>query len=217
MTTRNENDPANKAPPGIQGRIFMFQILLLALISVLMTTAELGRWRRLSETHINTKGLTLVRTIEQHAVRLIGLNDNDGLKEMASALTSPEIPDNDVISVQILDSKMNKLAESSPELGVFRSVLTHLPATVVVAHPLIETTTGQNLGVLRMVFSNRYFEQKSQAVIYSAVGFLLLGLFLAAFSTWFIGRMVQTPVGLLAEAAIKLSEGETDSPTRTLF
>lgn len=191
-------------------RIFLFQILLIALIAMLMTSAELGRWRSLSETHINTKGLTLVRTIEPHALRLMTNNDLEGLEAMARSLTSVAIPDNDVISVQILDSEMHKLAESSPEIGALRGGLTHLPATVVVAHPLYDSVSRQNPGLLRMVFSNRYFEEKSQAVVQSTFWFMMLGIFLSLFSTWALSRMVQTPVAILAEAATRLSEGETD-------
>lgn len=196
--------------PAIKMRIFAFQMLLIALTTMLMTSAELSRWRELSETHINSKGLTLAHTIEPHAQRLLNNNDKPALKAMTNALTSAKIPNNDVISVQILDSQMNKIAESSPEIDLSEGGLTHLPATVVVAYPLADDTNNHSHGLLRLVFSNRYFEEKSQSVIKSSFWILMLGMVLSFFSTWLLSRMVQNPVSKLAEAANQLCDGNTD-------
>jgi len=196
--------------PILKLRLFVFQLVALAAICLMMSSSELNRWRRLSENHINNKGVTLVRTIEPHVLRFMELDDAKGLKLLAQSLTSPEIPHNDVISVQILDGSMQKVAEASNEAPMTRGGLLYLPATVVVANPIFDQSTKQPLGTLRMVFSNRYFEEKSQEVVHSTIIYFIVGIIMALMSTWLLARMVQTPVDILAEAAIRMSEGEAD-------
>ncbi|MBU1105864.1 MAG: GAF domain-containing protein [Candidatus Riflebacteria bacterium] len=196
--------------PVFKLRLFVFQLIMLTAICLMMSSSELTRWRRLSETHINSKGLCLVRTIEPHVLRFMDENDLGGLKKLAHSLTSSEIPNNDVISVQILDGSLQKIAESSHETPVALGGLTHLPATVVIANPLFDSTTQQPRGTLRMVFSNRYFEEKSQEVVRSTVVYFIIGMIMSLLSTWLLSRMVQAPVDILAEAAMKLSEGESN-------
>ncbi len=196
--------------PVLKLRLFIFQLVAITVICLMMSTSELNRWRRLSETHINSKGVSLVRTIEPHVMRFIDEDNLAGLKGLAQSLTSSTIPHNDVISVQILDGSLQKLAESSNEAPMTSGGLTHLPATVVIANPIFDPKTDQPRGTLRMVFSNRYFEEKSQEVVNSTVVYFIIGMIMALLSTWLLSRMVQTPVDLLAEAAIKMSEGEGD-------
>lgn len=196
--------------PVLKLRLFVFQIIALAVVCLMMSSGELNRWRRLSETHINSKGVSLVRTIEPHVMRYMAENDLTGLKHLAQSLTSQTIPNNDVISVQILDGSLQKIAEASNEAPITSGGLTHLPATVVVAHPIFDSATQQPRGTLRMVFSNRYFEEKSQEVVRSTVVYFFIGMMLSLASTVLLARMVQTPVDILAEAAIRMSEGESD-------
>ncbi len=222
MTQEDPNKINASRKPVIRLKFFALQIMVLAIVILLMISSDLDRWRNLSESHISSKGITLARTIEPHAVELMAANDFEGLKRMAVSLTSSEIPQNDVISVQILDSEMQKLADSSPEARFLNSALaasnkefskpglTRLPATVVVAHPLTHPETKQSIGLLRMVFSNEYFENKSQAVISSGFWYFIIGLLLSLLNTWMFSRMVQTPVHILAEAARKISEGESE-------
>jgi len=196
--------------PVLKLRLFVFQIVVLTAICLMMSTSELNRWRRLSETHINSKGVSLVRTIEPHVMRFIEENDLAGLKKLAQSLTSSEIPHNDVISVQILDGSLQKIAEASNEAPIARGGLTHLPATVVIANPIFDQQTNQPRATLRMVFSNRYFEEKSQEVVNSSVVYFIIGMVMALLSTVLLSRMVQTPVDMLADAAIRMAEGEGD-------
>ena len=85
--------------PVLKLRLFVFQLVALTAVCLMMSSSELSRWRKLSETHINSKGVSLVRTIEPHALRFIEEDDQNGLKKLAESLTSSEIPHNDVISV----------------------------------------------------------------------------------------------------------------------
>lgn len=196
--------------PVLKLRLFVFQLIMLTTVCLMMSTSELNRWRRLSETHIESKGVSLVQTIEPLVMRYMEENNLEGLKKLAQSLTSPKIPHNDVISVQILDGSLQKIAEASNEDSVTRAGLTHLPATVVIANPIFDAATNQPRGTLRMVFSNQYFEEKSQEVVRSTVVYFVIGMFLALLSTWLLSRMVQAPVDVLAEAALKISEGESD-------
>ncbi|NCB37742.1 MAG: GAF domain-containing protein [Erysipelotrichia bacterium] len=196
--------------PLFKMRLFVFQILLLSIIVFSMAGLELGRWRDLSESHIKTKGLMLVRTIEQHVSRFIKDNDLAGLNKLANSLTSVEIPDNDIISVQILDSEMHKLAESSPDLGTTNAWFLHLPPTVVIANPIIHPETKHHIGILRLLFSNIYFENQSQKVVRSTIAILIFGYILAFLLAQALSHMLQTPVDILAAAAGKIAEGHTD-------
>ncbi|HOI91231.1 MAG TPA: GAF domain-containing protein [Candidatus Rifleibacterium sp.] len=191
-------------------RLFTMQILLLAIVTFLMAGSDLARWRELSEVHVSARGMTLVKAVEPHVIRYISENDHAGLENMVRSMTSEAIPNNDLVSVQILDTDMNKLAEATPHLGPSQTGYLHLPATVVVANPVTSPQTKQQIGILRMVFSNRYFEDRSRAVIQTTVFVLLLGSLLAALITWLIGRMFQNPVSILAEAATKMAGGDTD-------
>ena len=191
-------------------RLFTMQILLLAIVTFLMAGSDLARWRELSEVHVSARGMTLVKAVEPHVIRYISENDHAGLENMVRSMTSEAIPNNDLVSVQILDTDMNKLAEATPHLGPSQTGYLHLPATVVVANPVTSPQTKQQIGILRMVFSNRYFEDRSRAVIQTTVFVLLLGTLLAALITWLIGRMIQNPVTILAEAASKMAGGDTD-------
>lgn len=201
-------EPARR--PVFAIRLFLLQILLLAIAIVFMASQELHRWRELSENHITTRAITMVRAVEPHVVKFIMQNDREGLDRMIRSLTSEEIPNNDLISVQILDTEMNKLSESSPHLGLNSGGFLHLPATVVVANPITSQATGQQTGILRMVFSNRYFEERSRAVIMSTFLTLLGAMLLAALVTWRFSRMIVEPVTALAEAATRMGTSEAE-------
>ncbi|MEW6712447.1 MAG: hypothetical protein AB1403_21705, partial [Candidatus Riflebacteria bacterium] len=107
-------EPAARAEtrPILKFKIFGLLLLLFSLFIIGMSYSEINRWRQLSESYINRKGLTLVKTVEPHALDYIESENIKGLQKLAHSLTSTEIPENDVISVQILDSSMQKLAES---------------------------------------------------------------------------------------------------------
>ena len=196
--------------PVFKIKLFSMLLLLLAIVVFLMAGSDLARWRELSEVHVSARGMTLVKAVEPHVVRYISENDHAGLENMVKAMTSETIPNNDLISVQILDTDMNKLAEAAPHMSQSQTGYLHLPATVVVANPVTSPQTKQQIGILRMVFSNRYFEDRSRAVIQTTIFVLLLGTVLAAAITWLMGRMFQNPVSILAEAATKMAGGETD-------
>lgn len=192
-------------------KIFAIQIIVLSVVIIFMSWSELNRWRELSENYIHKKGLTLVKTVEPHTLSYIENDNLVGLGKLAKALTSLEIPDNDVISVQILDSQMQKLAESSPKMVASSSGFINLPATVVVANPINDPDTGLPVGILRMVFSNRIFETRSRAVLNASIAYLLLALLFAAFVTWYLVRLIHRPVMMLAEAARRISEGDLET------
>ncbi len=204
----------NKAPisrkPVLKFMFFAAQLIALSTIICFMAASEMSRWRDLSEKHVTTRGMTLVRAMEPHVVRYIDSKDLAGLENMVKALTSSEIPDNDLMAVQILDTDMNKLAESSPHYGQQVSGYTHLPATIVVANPVTSQVNGKQIAILRMVFSNRYFEERSRKVIQTTLFSLIAGILFSLVTTWRLGRMIQTPVTILAEAATKMADGNTD-------
>ncbi|MDD3147271.1 MAG: GAF domain-containing protein [Candidatus Riflebacteria bacterium] len=196
--------------PALKLRLFAMQALVLSIVIFFMAGSELARWRELSETHVSTRGMTLVHAVEPHVLKYIHEKDLAGLESMVKSLTSPEIPNNDLVTVQVLDTEMHKLAESSPYLGEHLKGFLYLPATVVVANPVTDPQTGHHTGILRMVFSNRYFEERSQEVVSTTILALIAGIFLALMITWLLGRMIQTPVRILADAATKMAGGNAD-------
>ncbi|MDN5280653.1 MAG: hypothetical protein PWR01_4618 [Clostridiales bacterium] len=192
-------------------KLFALQFLLIAAVVVVMGWSELSRWRNLSESYINKKGMTLVKTIEPHTLNYIETDNIAGLERLARSLTSRDIPDNDVLSVQILNSQMQKLAESSPEVSGAGDGFINLPATVVVANPIIDPETRTQAGLLRMVFSNRIFEIQSRKVIEDSLLYLLLGAIFSGLLTWYLARIIHRPVMLLADAARRISEGDLEA------
>jgi HD-GYP domain-containing protein (c-di-GMP phosphodiesterase class II)/HAMP domain-containing protein len=202
--------PAVRSGPKTVVRLKIFATLLILFASLItaMTYSEISRWRSLSENYINRKGLTLVKTIEPHTLNFIETENIKGLEKLARSITSPEIPDNDVISVQILNSSMQKIAESSPNLENAGGSFINLPATVVVANQIIDPDTKQQVGVLRMVFSNRLFETMSRQVFAEAALYFILAIIVAALLTWYLLHIFHRPVLLLAEAARKISKGQ---------
>lgn len=205
----DEAGPVKTEPrPIVKLRIFALLLVLFSIVILSMSYSELTRWRELSENYINRKGLTLVKTIEPHTLSYIETDNIQGLERLAHTLTSPEIPENDVISVQILNSSMQKLADSSPNLALQNSGFINLPATVVVANPIIDPDSKQQVGVLRMVFSNRLFETRSREVFANTSLYFLLAVLVSALMTWYLLRIFHRPVLLLAEAARKISRGQ---------
>lgn len=194
-------------------RIKLFAILLVFFSSIILLAAysELTRWRELSENYINRKGLTLVKTIEPHTLDMIEADNLAALERLARTLTSPEIPENDVIAVQILNGSHQKIAESSPEMSPDGGRFLTLPATVAVANPIIDPDSGSRVGTLRIVFSNRLFEIESRKVFAAASWFFLLAVILSGFLTWYLHRIFHYPILMLAEAAGKISEGCLDT------
>ena len=192
-------------------RLFLLQLIALVVLILCMSWFDLGRWRDLSRSYIEKKGVTLAKTIEGHALTLIENNDIEGLNKLAKSLTSGLIPENDVISVQILNADRHKVAESSPQIVAGEQGYFHLPATLVVANPIKSRETGLQRGELRIVFSNRLFEIKSREVISSGILIFLLGLVIISFFSWIAGKAILEPVKHLAVAARNIAEGNTEA------
>ncbi|GAB4270325.1 MAG: hypothetical protein Kow0029_06970 [Candidatus Rifleibacteriota bacterium] len=207
----NQGPPRREVRSVLKFKIFILQAVLVTLAIFLMGWSELARWRELSENYINKKGLVLVKTIEPHTLNYIENDNKAGLEKLAKSLTSREIPDNDVISVQILNSRMQKLAESSPEMSASASGFITLPATVVVANPIIDPDSGAAVGILRMVFSNSFFENQSRRVIHDSLKLFIPGIILSWLSAWYLAYLIRRPVSKLAEAARRISEGDLEA------
>ncbi|GEM_PF-7097006 len=197
--------------PIFKFKIFGMLLLLFSMFIVGMSYSEISRWRQLSESYINRKGLTLVKTVEPHALNFIESENNKGLQKLTHSLTSTEIPENDVISVQILDSSMHKLAESSPKMTASAGNFITLPAAVVVANPIYDPDSGRQVGVLRMVFSNRLFEIRSRQVLDTSLYYFFLALIFSGILTWYLSSIFEKPVQMPAEAARKISRRQLET------
>lgn len=198
------------AKPLMNLKVFSLMLILSIVICGIYTWGELKRWRDLSESYANKKGVMLAKTIEPLILEYLEKDDKSGLKKMADALTSGIIPNNDVISVQIIDPKFQKLAESSPQIITGEQTFLHLPPTIVVATPLMSALSDKPIGELRIVLSNRMFEIKSHEVMIFALWLTLLAIVLSMIFSYIITKRVHFPVTELANAAKRVAEREKE-------
>ncbi|MGM0601036.1 MAG: GAF domain-containing protein [Candidatus Rifleibacteriota bacterium] len=204
----NKNERFSEPASVLKFKIFILQMVILTLLVGIVSWNELSRWRHLSENYINKKGLTLVKTIEPLAFNFIEKDNLAGLEKMADALTSVDIPANDVLSVQILDNQMHKLAESSPVVPDNAHGFISFPATVVVANQINNPENDKPAGILRIVFSNQIYNLQRHKIITNFMFYLLISALLAAFLTWYMTRIIYKPVMMLARAARQIADGE---------
>lgn len=188
-------------------RLFCFQLILIAILTFLLTQAEITRWRNLSEDYLSRKSITMAKAIEPHALHYIENRDIAGLQKLAGALTSSEIPHNDIISVQILDFNMAKLAESTQKFGSDSDSFAIRPSTMVVQEKIGDSEKG---GALRIVFANHIFEKQHDRVVESGILFAFLTSVLALIIAWQFGRRINMPFTQLADAAKSIAEGNAN-------
>lgn len=191
----------------IRLRLFSFQLLLIAFLTFLLSQAEITRWRNLSEDYLSRKSITMAKAIEPHALHYIENDDIVGLQKLAVALTSSEIPHNDIISVQILDINMTKLAESTQKFSSDSDSFAIRPSTLVVQEKIGDNEKG---GALRIVFANHIFEQQRGRVVQSGIFLAFLTSVFAFIMAWHFGRRINVPFIQLADAAKSIAEGSAN-------
>jgi putative nucleotidyltransferase with HDIG domain len=191
-------------------KLFFLQFAVLASMIVIAGYAEFNRWLDISKNFIDQKGAAMVKTIEPRVLTLMAQNNKNELEELLNSLTSENISHNDVLAVQILDEPMHKVAESSSKDLAKGGGLFHFPATVVFAHPLIDSVTKEKAGYLRFVFSRSFLENQKQAIFFNAFGLLLLAAFISLLMTSLLFRVLNRPVQMLAQAATRIANGELD-------
>ena len=129
----------------LKNKIFLLAFLLTFFVVTSLTWAELSRWKTLSRSYTNGKGITIVRTISPLIVDYINSNDIGKITKLVKSLTSQEVINNDIISVQISDSSKRKLAESAPNTQYRHSYYLYIPPTVVIENPLVDNENDKEL------------------------------------------------------------------------
>ena len=201
-----ENQPTNKL--SVKNKVFLLSSLLTIALVTLTTITELKRWKSLSESYIDSKGITLVRTISPLIKNYIENNDTVKITKLAKALTSLEIQNNDIISVQLSDSNKKKLAESAPNIAYKKNAYFHLPSTVVVENPIINIENDETIGFIQIVFSNEYFAVKTNEVMNIAFIALLMGFGFSFYLSKIVANHIEKPTAKFIKALNKLADGK---------
>ncbi len=206
MNSNSISTPATQAM-SLKSKVFFLTSLLAVVLVCLITASELSRWKELSRSYIESKGMTLVRTISPLIREFIGNNDIPRITRLAKSLTSREIYNNDVISVQISDASKKKLAEAAPDVKYRQSYYFYLPPTVVIENPLIDPESDKELGFIQIVFSNEYFVSKTSEVLNLAIISMLLGIAFAYYISNIVVKHIEKPIAQMVDIAEKISEG----------
>lgn len=206
MNNNNISFPTTQTM-SLKSKVFFLTSMLTIILVVLITASELSRWKELSRSYIESKGITLVRTISPLIREFIGNNDIPRITRLAKALTSREIYNNDIISVQISDSSKKKLAEAAPDVKYRQSYYFYLPPTVVIENPLVDPESDKELGFIQIVFSNEYFVSKTSEVLNLAILSLLIGFAFAYYISNIVVKHIEKPIAQMVGIAEKISEG----------
>lgn len=194
----------------LKNKIFLLATLLTFLIVTALTWAELSRWKTLSRNYTNGKGITIVRTISPLIVDYLNANDIGKITKLAKSLTSQEVINNDIISVQISDSSKRKLAESAPNTQYRHSYYLYIPPTVVIENPLIDSENDKEIGFIQIVFSNDYFVNKSSEVLNISLICLIAGFIFSFYMSRVVAKHIDKPLLQLTSIANKVSEDNTN-------
>ena len=191
----------------LKNKIFALSSLLTIIIVSIITISEVGRWKELSKTYIEGKGITLVRTISPLILDYINANDTNNISKLLKSLTSQEIINNDIISIQISDASKNKLAEAAPAIKYRQSYYFTLPPTVVIENPLIDQESNREIGFLQIVFSNEYFVTKTSEVINISLLSLFFGLIFSYYISAVASKYIEAILANITDVSNKISEG----------
>ena len=162
----------------LKNKVFLLTSLLTILLVFIFTWSELRRWKELNRSYTAGKGNTLVRTISPLILDYINNNDSNSLAKLAKSITSSKIEANDIISIEILDKKKNKITESAPKQQYRLGTNFYFPPSIVVENPLFNEKDDE-IGFIHIVFSNDYFIDKGNEVLTLALISLVIGLVLS--------------------------------------
>ncbi len=193
----------------LKNKVFLLASILTFILVVIFTWTELTRWKTLSRNYTNGKGITIVRTISPLIVDYLNSNDTAKITKLAKSLTSQEVLNNDIISVQISDASKRKLAESAPNTQYRHSYYIFIPPTVVIENPLIDIENDKEIGFIQIVFSNNYFVNKGSEVLNISLMCLVAGFIFSFYISRVVTKHIDRPLLQLTSVANKVSEGNT--------
>ena len=194
----------------LRNKIFFLGSLLTFILVVIFTWSELSRWKTLSRNYTNGKGITIVQTISPLIVDYLNSNDVSKVSKLAKSLTSQEVLNNDIISVQISDASKNKLAESAPNTQYRHSYYLYIPPTVVIENPIVDRENDKEVGFIQIVFSNDYFVNKSSEVLNISLFCLVAGFIFSYYLSKVVAKHIDKPLLQLTSVANKISEGNSN-------
>ena len=194
----------------LRNKVFFLGSLLTFILVVIFTWSELSRWKTLSRNYTNGKGITIVQTISPLIVDYLNSNDVSKVSKLAKSLTSQEVLNNDIISVQISDASKNKLAESAPNTQYRHSYYLYIPPTVVIENPIVDRENDKEVGFIQIVFSNDYFVNKSSEVLNISLFCLVAGFIFSYYLSKVVAKHIDKPLLQLTSVANKISEGNSN-------
>lgn len=203
----NYNQENASLSMALKYKVLIMSLLLTIILVVIFTWVELLRWKILYKSYIDGKGTTLVRTISPLISDYITSNNRVRIKKLVDSLTSLEVTDNDIISVQISDESKVKIVGTEHNNKSPKRNNWLLPSTVVIEEPLKDSDTGKGIGFIQVVFSNGYFVNKGLEVINIAFIALIVGTLLSLVISIIVGKHIEKPILNLISVANKVKDG----------
>lgn len=194
----------------LKKKVFILSLLLTLLLVTIFTWSELNRWRELNRSYTESKGITLVRTISPLVLDYINSDDKNKLTKLVKSITSLEIKDNDIISVQISDKSKNKIVEAAPKTQYRHGPNFYFPPSVVIENPLVDIEKDEEIGFIQVVFSNDYFISKTTDVLKISLLALIIGCLLSYYISRVVVKHIEKPLYQLTNIVEKVSEGNSD-------
>ena len=211
MNSNNNNYRFNNTYPlSLKNKVLILSLLLTFLLVAIFTWSELSRWKELNRSYTESKGITLVRTISPLVLDYINSDDKNKLTKLVKSITSLEIRDNDIISVQISDRSKNKIVEAAPKTQYRHGPNFYFPPSVVIENPLIDLEKDEEIGFIQVVFSNDYFIGKTTDVLKISLLALILGCLFSYYISRVVVKHIEKPLYQLTTIAEKVAEGNSD-------
>ena len=205
---RNSNNQSNIFyDMSLRNKVFSLTLILSFIIVIIFTYFELSRWKKLSSNYTEEKGSTLVRTISPLILDYINAEDKEKITQLVKSLTTQEVSNNDIISVQISDSSKTKIAEAAPNTKYRQSDYWYFPPTVVIEKALVDKENAKEIGFIQIVFSNDYFVKKSTEVLEFSFICLIIGFLFSIYVSDVVGRHINKPLLQLTNCINKVAEG----------
>lgn len=195
----------------LRTKVFALSSLLTIIVISIITISEISEWKELSRNYIESKGITLVKTISPLISDYINTNDTNRISKILKSLVSNDIMSNDIISIQVSDASKNKIAEAAPSIKLKQKHYFYLPPTVVIGNPLLDMESNKEVGFLQIVFSNEYFVNKTSKLINLAMLVLAFGLALSYYISRVVGKYFEAPISQITDVVQKITDGD-ESP-----
>jgi HD-GYP domain-containing protein (c-di-GMP phosphodiesterase class II)/HAMP domain-containing protein len=200
--------------PGTAGRfdlkfrIYFFHLVLLVAVMAVATWLEIGRQRTVFHRRLERKVHTLAKALEPFLPGLVDRREIPALENLVKKLTSADIAANEILSVAILDPRLQELAFSHRTVPDRDRLTMTQPATDVFRCPIRVPGRPDPALFLLITFSTEELIQLRLRLISGNVGVTLIFAALAFAWAWLLASTINRPLRHLVEAADRLAAGQ---------